>query len=835
MHTHSHGFDEAETLNHLRHYLPAQATLKDFVHHNTLHAFQHHSFFEALNQAQSTFGYKVLLNLNEYRKKYRNGEISDAILERVLRQRVNENEVSVWKDRLINSSYQQASSPRVGQLRRSWKTIFQIDMDSAVHPILFRIICSYLDQGISKWDFPVGDRGLFASVREIEKNAFTSFFKTAKIRHLMLTSQCHIPKLLNLLLGDRPDLFEPYLYDQQFAHQGWSGIVASIEENPASILHHKKISLKDLIRLELLLELDALEAEFGNLRPQLGAKVPEHYPAIFSQKGPNELFKVLQFWHESLEWTHHDAVLAALSQRPNESGTSRQQHSFQALFCIDDRECSIRRHLEISDPQCLTYGTPGFFGVAFYYQPEGGKFHTKMCPAPVTPTHLIKEMGSSIRIKKDAHFSKRSHQLAQGWIISQTLGFWSAFKLFINIFRPTLSPATAASFLHMDRNAKLTVECKDPEHKHKGLQIGFTVPEMADRVEGLLRSIGLIQDFAPIVYLVGHGASSTNNPHYAAYDCGACSGRPGSVNARVASYMANHPQVRQILAERGLIIPASVRFVGAMHDTTRDEIEFYDVEELDSLAKEKHLTNEGYFHQALDMNAKERSRRLDLVHSNANPKKVHEVMLKRSVSLFEPRPELNHTTNSLCIIGRRNLTQKVFLDRRAFLNSYNYALDPEGKYLLGIVRAAAPVCGGINLEYFFSRVDNQKLGAGSKLPHNVMGLIGVANGVDGDLRPGLPSQMIELHDPVRLMILIEHFPDVVLKTIQIQPETYEWFANEWVKLVVLNPETGTLHLFSKGQFQPYSPLQSAAGDVESLEPLFEKESGNLPFYHLSRP
>jgi hypothetical protein len=138
------------------------------------------------------------------------------------------------------------------------------------------------------------------------------------------------------------------------------------------------------------------------------------------------------------------------------------------------------------------------------------------------------------------------------------------------------------------------------------------------------------------------------------------------------------------------------------------------------------------------------------------------------------------------------------------------------------------------LEYFFSRVDNQKLGAGSKLPHNVMGLIGVANGVDGDLRPGLPSQMIELHDPIRLLIVIEHLPEVVLKTIQIQPETYEWFAHEWVKLIVLNPETGKLHLFQKGQFWPYDPLQAPAGEIQTLEPLFEQQAGNLPFYHLSR-
>ena len=53
---------------------------------------------------------------------------------------------------------------------------------------------------------------------------------------------------------------------------------------------------------------------------------------------------------------------------------------------------------------------------------------------------------------------------------------------------------------------------------------------------------------------------------------------------------------------------------------------------------------------------------------------------------------------------------------------------------------------GINLEYFFSSVDNEVYGCGTKLPHNVTGLLGVMNGHQGDLRTGLPLQMVELHD-----------------------------------------------------------------------------------------
>jgi uncharacterized protein len=148
----------------------------------------------------------------------------------------------------------------------------------------------------------------------------------------------------------------------------------------------------------------------------------------------------------------------------------------------------------------------------------------------------------------------------------------------------------------------------------------------------------------------------------------------------------------------------------------------------------------------------------------------------------------------------------LFLDRRAFLNSYDYKTDLEGKRLQGIMKPLGPVCGGISLEYYFSRVDNHKVGAGTKLPHNVMGLIGVANSCDGDLRPGLPLQMIEVHDPVRLLIIVEHFPHVVLANIQSVPEMYEWFINEWIHLVAINPETKKFYYFKEGKFSEYIPI-----------------------------
>jgi len=819
-------FNEEHVLHELSHYLPAQAPLKDFIHHNTLHAFQHDEFFKGIEKANAIFGYNVTLGIDEYRALYAEGKISDATIAHILKSE-NKEDAQLWKEKMLNEHFQHHSHTRVGSLRKLWKTKNGLDMDALSHPILFRVICSYLDQGISIWRFPEISGGFLKNLKALESSSYVSLFQGKTARKYLLTEQWDIEFLLQKVIGNE-ELFERYLIDQQFAHPGWSGMVSTVEAMPETLLDTRRITLKELIAFELLIEIDVLESKMGEDFLPMCQLLKIENVDLFAPITYSEHFEVIRLWQISYEWNYYDSVLNGLKQNFNNKHENTTSQSFQALFCIDDRECSIRRHLEIEDPNCKTFGTPGFFGVEFYYQPENGKFYTKHCPAPVNPKFLIKETDATQVHKRDLHFHHQTHSLLFGWLISQSLGFWSAMKLFVSIFRPTMSPATASSLKHMDEFSALSIEFKG--ETENGLQVGYKVEEMADRIETLLRSIGLVENFAPIVYLIGHGSSSVNNPHYAAYDCGACSGRPGSVNARVMSFIGNHIGVREILSERGINIPQKTQFIGGLQDTTRDEIVFYDEDTLSAENKKLHAENKQSFNLASDMNALERSRRFELVDTLNTPEKVHEKVKLRSVSLFEPRPELNHATNTLCIVGGRELTKNVFLDRRAFMNSYSHEVDPDGKYLFGILKACAPVCGGINLEYYFSRVDNQNLGAGSKLPHNVMGLFGVANGIDGDLRPGLPSQMIEVHDPIRLMIIVEHFPNVVLETIQKDANTYEWFKNNWVHLVVLNPETKTYFKFQNEVFEAYEPVPSTVENAKDLLVDFRNNHDNLPVY-----
>lgn len=552
----------------------------------------------------------------------------------------------------------------------------------------------------------------------------------------------------------------------------------------------------------------------------------------------------LPIWQEAYEGHYRDQVLEALHDNRNYRRPFAGRRVFQAITCIDDREEGFRRHLEEAEPRCETFGAGGFFGVPIAFLGRNDDEFSPLCPLGVQPMHRVIEVPTAEYAALAQRFDRgrvamrrwRGHWrqiLGHGWaslIGAYAVGFFAWLWLigelvfprqFDRVRRPVqrmLMPEHPTSFV--------TDEACDGQHAIAG----FSLREQVERVSGTLQNTGLVRNFARIVAVLGHGSGSVNNPHLSAYDCGACGGRHGGPNARLFCMMANSPAVRAGLRGMGIDIPDDTWFLAGEHQTCNDGITWFDEARLPATHAADFATLVAALETARRMSAHERCRKFEHAPPHGSPDDALRHVQTRALDPSQARPELNHVTNAAAVFGRRELTRGVFFDRRMFLVSYDPTIDPEGRILERLLFALGPVGAGINLEYYFSRVDVQRHGAGTKLPHNVVGLIGVMDGGSSDLRTGLPQQMVEIHEPVRLLLVLETTPEIVAGILERQPVIRTLVENAWVHVTLVDPDdgsttvyvpgTGLVQWHSRGQALPVVLNSTAwyAGHADLLPP-----------------
>ena len=543
----------------------------------------------------------------------------------------------------------------------------------------------------------------------------------------------------------------------------------------------------------------------------------EHAIAAFDGFTRRRLF------HLAYERRHQIQTLDALASHVRFATPSlATRPMFQAVLCMDERCESFRRHFEELGPGFETFGTAGFFGVPMYYRGIDDWHAAPLCPIVMRPRHTVVELpehGSQSLHEFHRTLRRRVGQLAggvstgsrtllRGGLFTAFAGAVAAVPLVARVAFPRLSARlgrTASELASRRVSTRLALERDGEDFLPDGTHAGFDVTEMVAIVRRVLEDIGLTKGFSRLVAVIGHGSSSLNNPHESAYDCGACGGGPGGPNARAFAMMANDPRVRSQLAEDGLSIPDDTRFIGGILDTCADTVTWFDVDRLPETHRRDVDALRRAAAQACVADAHERCRRFESAPLDITPREASEHVEARSVDLAQVRPELGHATNATAIIGRRARTRGLFLDRRAFLVSYDPTTDEDGAILTRTLAAVGPVASGINLAYFFSAVDRLGYGCNTKLPHNITGLIGVMDGQASDLRTGLPWQTVEIHEPLRLLVVIEASPEKIVAAAAPLAGVRQLIENRWIHLVSWEPETGALSVYDRGRFVPYVP------------------------------
>lgn len=199
-------------------------------------------------------------------------------------------------------------------------------------------------------------------------------------------------------------------------------------------------------------------------------------------------------------------------------------------------------------------------------------------------------------------------------------------------------------------------------------------------------------------------------------------------------------------------------------------------------------------------NSRERCVRFPEVTAALTPAGAIREVRRRSCDWSQVRPEWGLSGNTTFIIGRRDLTRGLNLEGRVFLHSYDFREDSKGR-LLEIVMTGPQVVGQwINMEHYFSTVDHEVYGSGSKIYHNVVGRFGIMSGPRSDLRTGLAWQTVmdgprPYHEPMRLLTLIEAPRERIGQITRRHHLLQRLYDNEWVRLMALDPEEKIFYLY----------------------------------------
>ncbi|WEY37681.1 DUF2309 domain-containing protein [Paraburkholderia sp. SUR17] len=601
-------------------------------------------------------------------------------------------------------------------------------------------------------------------------------------------------------VGLAPAVWVDYLEAVLLTVNGWASWCAYLRWQ-ARLASETDPHLRDLLAIRLAWGAILLESKGATHGARAFAALQAQWsraPSLLQHA--EDLLVIDEVWQMALEAGYQRQLMRKLHAVPRARLADLPGHAIevQAAFCIDVRSEPLRRSIEAVWPAVQTIGFAGFFGLPAAYTPLATSAARPQLPGLLAPSLAITDRITAPRDADacdEAHLNesasrarRRQFALAEQ---GRSLGRWPAAAFsFVEsagigylgkLAQWILPPARSRERDELaGRPARYRSVCRPTI-------VGLDIQARVALAAHVLRSMGLDRHLAPMVVFVGHGSQSSNNAHAAALDCGACCGQTGEVNARALAQLLNDPLVREGLRKSGIVIPHETVFVAALHNTTTDEIEGFDLDLLPSSALERWDRVEAAFAQAGDQVRRERAVRLG-IDPRTRSGELRKLLRRRANDGAQTRPEWGLAGNAACVIAPRRRTQGAVLDGRCFLHDYDADHDPDGRLLEQLMTGPLLVAHWINWQYHASTCDPLHLGSGNKVLHNVVGRkIGVFEGNGGDLRVGLARQSVHdgkqwVHEPLRMTVIIDAPQRSIDRVLNTREEVSRLVDQSWLHL-----------------------------------------------------
>ncbi len=303
-----------EMIDRLAHFLPAQGPMGVFIHHNTLHAFQHMPFEAAVVEASRLFGTEPYMQEEAYRAELARGRILSEDIDAVLRLKPSPVVIPGLLDRarlrkrmispglrhfhphtiewqIEETDLLKRFRPELGRIdaeATAVEALFSaclkrvqpavrpvsrsplrpqelilaatgVDIDKSIHPLLIRLTAVFLDQGVAYWPMPNRSCGFLESVRTLLQQSFAIYPKdldglAAEFRRQSEAQKDASDVILESLatLGVPEPDWEPVLRAELLALPGWAGLMRRLEEDPCLAPHERlPCSLMDFLAVRM--------------------------------------------------------------------------------------------------------------------------------------------------------------------------------------------------------------------------------------------------------------------------------------------------------------------------------------------------------------------------------------------------------------------------------------------------------------------------------------------------------------------------------------------------------------------------------------------------------